>query len=177
MPLIIESSLQRMPVILFRVLPGGEREYRLAVLRQLNAAENNDHLSTCYDLDAYAKAREAAIAANGGKEDGIDEKIRLQPRDNNERILDQVHRSLWVETNATPSSEVLKLREESKSDPDGGDARVLAFFDASIVAKGTGQGQRRITIDELKQYPAASITAIGNAIRAWDTAAGNADRP
>lgn len=176
MPLIIESAVQRMPVILFRVLPGGEREYRLAVLQQLNATEQNDHLSTCYDLDAYAKAREEAIAANGGKEEGVDEKIRLQPRDNNERILDQVHRGLWVETNATPSGDVLKLREESKNDPDGGDARVLAFYDASIVATGTGQGQRRITINELKQYPSSSITAINNVMRKWD-AAGDANRP
>lgn len=181
MPLHVSAELQRTPVILRRDTPTGP-EYRLAVLQQMNAAMHDEHMKLCYDLRTFNEERERAEAERSkAAAAGVappESAVSLKVIDPTQSVYDSVQRSLWMETNASPSIEVVALVAAGKAeDPDKGDARCLAFFDASVQLGGRGVSQRNVTMDELRQYPWGVIAAFSAVLRGWDQKDEGTDRP
>ena len=181
MPLHVSAELQRTPVILRRDTSSGP-VYRLAVLQQMNAAQHDEHMKMCYDLRAFTEERERAEAeqakATAAGLPAPESSVSLKVIDPTQSVYDSVQRSLWLETNPTPSPEVVAMVATGKSeDPDTGDKRCLDSFDASVLPGGRGLGQRNVTMEELQQYPWGVIAAFSAALRGWDQKDEGTDRP
>lgn len=154
MPMSLPASRLEMPVV-FR--DASHKPVRLAVIRECGSAEYYAYVDANYQA---ADVPPAVMGETGST-------TAVWKNGAQAAMVDMIRMCLFYEINASTPEQVQQLVIDSADDPDQGDARMLAFFRASVADPQRGMGERTATANEITAMPNLAVNAVYRVIDGW----------
>jgi hypothetical protein len=139
MPLIIEAALRTEALVLKLA---GIRH--IGILRELNIKGHAEYLDAAFDLSSPVQSK----TPEG------DEVSSYLARDRTRTAQVNLQKSIWVESEPTPSEEIDRMVSEGRDD--------------LMIRYAESRSLRNLTDDEIAQIPHHAADALANVIQSWE---------